>query len=175
MKFFYLIILSVFLSSCATMSKDECKVANWKDVGFNDGSNGQEVLLSSHSKSCAKVGVAPKTAQYMKGYHEGEKQYCTRDNGLLAGEKNRYVGGICKSASLKPVFMSGYNKGKLRYKKISIINSKKKELKDIDSKIKLIKSSKYKNSMENLDLSYRQKAIVNKEIEILEKELEEIK
>lgn len=171
MKILPLIIASVLLSGCATMSKEECKVANWKDVGFNDGANGDSVLLGDHAKSCAKTGVRPNQAQYMQGYNEGEKSYCTYSNGVEAGENNKFIGGICKKAGLKLAFSDGYKQGKQRYAKKQEIQSKEAELEAIEKQITAIKSGKGKGGVKALDLAYRQKEIINKEMAILEKEL----
>jgi hypothetical protein len=48
------------LSGCASISADECRSANWQDIGIRDGANGQpEEYLIQHSTACAKVGVTP--------------------------------------------------------------------------------------------------------------------
>ena len=50
----------VLLSSCATLSKQECLVGDWQAIGYNDGVAGyQSDRLASHAKACAKASVAP--------------------------------------------------------------------------------------------------------------------
>lgn len=57
--------LSIFgsillLSSCATLSKQECVVGDWQTIGYNDGVAGHYAdRLASHTKACAKASVAP--------------------------------------------------------------------------------------------------------------------
>jgi hypothetical protein len=175
MRLFFLMATLVFLSSCATMSKEECKVANWKDVGFNDGANGEAVLLADHAKSCSETGVTPDRNLYMQGYTEGEKNYCTYDNGLSAGEENKYIGDICKKPGLKGPFNDGYLQGKKRYAKQQEVDLKQEELSRLDKKVNDIKSGKEKGGVAALDLVYRQKEIITKEISLLEQELANIR
>ncbi|MEZ5536917.1 MAG: DUF2799 domain-containing protein [Thiolinea sp.] len=174
MRLVSLLVLSALVSGCATMSKEECKVANWKDVGFNDGSNGEAVLLADHAKSCAETGVTPNQALYMQGYAEGEKSYCTYDNGLRAGEESKYIGELCKKPGLKESFNDGYLKGKKRYAKRQEIKLKEEEISRLDKKVNDIKSGKDKGGVAALDLVYRQKEIVTKEVSLLEQELANI-
>lgn len=48
------------LSACASMSKDECLNANWKTIGYEDGSLGRpETTIQAHRKACAKINVTP--------------------------------------------------------------------------------------------------------------------
>ena len=46
------------LASCGTMSKEECRVADWGVVGDTDGAAGYEPQsrFADHVKSCAKSG-----------------------------------------------------------------------------------------------------------------------
>lgn len=171
MRLVSLVVFSVLISGCATMSKEECKVANWKNVGFNDGASGEAVLLADHAESCAKTGITPNRTLYMQGYVEGEKNYCTYDNGLIAGEENKYIGDVCKKPGLKAPFNDGYLQGKKRYAKKQEINLKREELGQLDKRANDIKSGKEKGGMAALDLVYRQKEIVSKEISLLEQEL----
>lgn len=59
-SFFALVVL---VSSCASLSKDECVNADWRLIGYEDGSNGAgRVRIGQHRKACADHGVVPKTS-----------------------------------------------------------------------------------------------------------------
>ncbi|MBJ9985111.1 DUF2799 domain-containing protein [Acinetobacter sp. S40] len=72
-------ILPVLLSSCAAMTLDECKTANWAVVGEKDGSNGQERRLDQYYKACSKANIVPNQSQYEQGYRKGQGYYCQPD------------------------------------------------------------------------------------------------
>ena len=104
-----------------------------------------------------------------------EKEYCTYDNGVEAGEKNRFVSNICNISSVGSDFHKGHKIGKKRYKKQQEISNKNKELKDLDKKLKALKEGKVKGGIKEVDLIYREKELINKERFSLEKELANIK
>jgi hypothetical protein len=64
------------LGGCATMSPEECKVADWRSIGEKDGSQGKSEQLAAHLKSCQGVGVVPDNKLYRSGYQQGLKYYC---------------------------------------------------------------------------------------------------
>ena len=50
--------LALTLASCATMSPEECRFANWTDVGMRDGLAGKTLgLLNERISDCAEAGV----------------------------------------------------------------------------------------------------------------------
>lgn len=176
MKLITVVSLSIFLSSCATMSPKECKVADWKDKGYQDAISGySSSRLKEHRDACVKVKVKPDKSLYMVGYKKGEKEYCTYDNGIDAGENNKSVSKICNRNSKTKEFHKGYKIGNKRYKKQQEIKDKKDKLKTLDKKAKNIKEGKVKGGVIEIDLIYREKELINKEIVSLEKELANIK
>ena len=47
------------LSGCATMSQDECRMADWYSVGFEDGVRGAGAdNIGKHREACAEHGIA---------------------------------------------------------------------------------------------------------------------
>lgn len=97
-KIFLLGFIAVTVSSCASMNKDECVTANWKNIGYGDGAKGQKVTrLSQHTSACAKHGVTPNLAQYNAGRSEGLKQYCTPSTGYNLGVSGKQYNGVCSN------------------------------------------------------------------------------
>ena len=62
-------VFTVLSSGCAAMSVEQCKTANWFNVGEKDGSAGQESRLDRYYSSCQKASVVPNQSLYEKGYH----------------------------------------------------------------------------------------------------------
>lgn len=98
-----LIIFSsaVLLSSCATLSKEECVVGNWQAIGYNDGVAGYPSnRLAAHSKACAKVGIAADFQAWERGRQLGLKQYCTLSNAYNIGRRGVELNSVCPVDSL---------------------------------------------------------------------------
>lgn len=86
----------ILLSSCATLSKQECLVGDWQAIGYNDGVAGyQAERLASHAKACAKASVAPDYLAWERGRQLGLKQYCTTSNAYNIGRRGRSLNNVC--------------------------------------------------------------------------------
>lgn len=58
------------------MSVEQCKTANWFNVGEKDGSAGRESRLDQYYSSCQKANITPNQNLYEKGYQKGLNFYC---------------------------------------------------------------------------------------------------
>ncbi len=90
------VALSALLSGCATMSADECKVANWSDVGLRDGLEGAALSkLDYRVKDCAEAKVAVDTPRYLQGRQQGLLQFCNLENAAPLGLNGGSYSGVC--------------------------------------------------------------------------------
>ncbi|MCH7336763.1 DUF2799 domain-containing protein [Acinetobacter sp. NIPH 2699] len=102
-KILFLSMLTVLLSGCAAMSVEQCKTANWFNVGEKDGSAGHESRLDKYYSSCQKANVVPNQSLYEKGYQKGLGYYCRPEtifNEALDGRGDFRVCPLDKRASL---------------------------------------------------------------------------
>lgn len=107
-----ILITLLFLAGCASLSKDECAIADWYAIGIEDGSNGQDMSrLGAHRKACAKVGVTPDTDRYTEGRLVGLQSFCTYQRGYSAGKWGRSSQTVCPAGPLEAEFIRGYNAG----------------------------------------------------------------
>lgn len=91
--------LTLLLSSCATMSPQECKVADWRDVGQRDGLNGQTMAhFQTRVEDCAKAGVAINSQAYRQGRDIGLRSYCRLENAVPLGLNGGNYAGVCPPA-----------------------------------------------------------------------------
>lgn len=122
LKFYSTLALSLFLvGGCATLSEEECLVANWHQLGVEDGSVGRNLsYLANHRKACAKAGVTPSMPEYEKGHAVGAKRYCVYANGVALGERGGAYNTVCVG-KLESEFGDGYHLGKARYDQRKII------------------------------------------------------
>ncbi len=101
MRFRSLILLVglVTLTGCATLNEQECRTANWRDLGITDGRNGQPAgRVESHRKACSKYGILPHEQQYLDGRNEGLREYCRIDNAFRSGLNGQQYQGVCPSS-----------------------------------------------------------------------------
>ena len=106
----------VLLSSCATLSKEECTVGNWQTIGYNDGVAGYySDRLAAHAKACAKVGTAPDYQAWERGRVLGLKQYCTVDNAYNIGKRGKTINSVCPAEAASQL-QRGNQQGLTLYK-----------------------------------------------------------
>ncbi len=87
---------SALLGGCATMSADECKVANWNEVGLRDGLEGAALSkLDYRVKDCAQAKVAVDMPRYLQGREQGLLQFCNLENAAPLGLNGASYNGVC--------------------------------------------------------------------------------
>tara|TARA_R110000751_G_scaffold30672_2_gene78347 strand:+ start:471 stop:1088 length:618 start_codon:yes stop_codon:yes gene_type:complete len=101
------------LASCGTMSKEECRVADWAVVGDTDGAAGYDPQsrFADHVRSCSKSGATPNQTQWYQGYQTGIRRFCTPLGGAAHGEGGGAYHNVCP-AEMEADFVRGYSLGK---------------------------------------------------------------
>lgn len=101
------------LSSCASLSPEQCKNADWRQIGYTDGANGEPAgRLQEHASACAKANVKPDLEAYLSGRMEGLLSYCQPENGFEVGRRGRPDNvGDCPP-HLRAPFLDQYRQGR---------------------------------------------------------------
>lgn len=101
-----------FLAGCATMNKDECLAANWRQIGFSDGAKGlPNKQIEQHAKACAEYGVQVNLDEYLSGRSQGLATYCQAENGFIVGRSGeKQIATDCPE-HLRSAFLEQYNHG----------------------------------------------------------------
>ncbi|MCF8167081.1 MAG: DUF2799 domain-containing protein [Rhodoferax sp.] len=82
------------------MSPEECKLANWRDVGLRDGVAGYPLSrVGDRAQDCEKVGVVIDTDAYARGRDAGLKSYCRIENAIPLGLNGGTYAGVCPPAN----------------------------------------------------------------------------
>jgi Protein of unknown function (DUF2799) len=104
---------AVLLSSCATgMSKDECALADWQTIGYEDGLRGFPAeRIGAHRVACAKHQVTPNLVAYNAGRERGLREYCQPKNGFRAGLNGTGYANVCPG-STETAFVNAYQWGR---------------------------------------------------------------
>jgi len=112
----------VLLQGCATLDKDECLLADWRLIGYQDGVAGKSAtVVGEYREDCAKHAVVPDLDAYRAGREEGLQQYCKADNGYRLGNTGRGLPAICPVA-LEDDFRDAYRAGRELYQARSAVN-----------------------------------------------------
>ncbi len=108
-------VVAYVLAGCSGMSEQACLTADWRTVGFEDGTFGRsEANIGRYRQQCGEHGVAPDLAAYRAGHAEGVRVYCRESNGFAAGHSGAGYQGVCP-ADLEPAFVAEYNAGRHLY------------------------------------------------------------
>lgn len=89
-------MVALNLAGCASMSEQQCRQAQWQNVGLKDGREGAtSSRLDAHREACAKVGVVPDAQVWQSGYEQGLQSYCSPNSAWYAGLANSTYYGVC--------------------------------------------------------------------------------
>ena len=110
------------IQGCASLDKDECKLADWRLIGYQDGVTGKSATaVGEYREDCAKHAVVPDLDAYRAGRDEGLQQYCKAGNGYRLGNAGRGLAAVCPTA-LEGDFRDAYNAGRKLYLARSAVN-----------------------------------------------------
>ena len=95
-RFIITLALCLWLTGCATMTPNECKAANWGEVGLRDGLAGAALsVLNDRVKDCAEAQVPVDTPRYLQGREQGLLQFCRIENAAPLGLDGKSYDGVC--------------------------------------------------------------------------------
>ena len=138
------IVASLFLQGCATLNKEECVVADWRLIGYQDGVAGKSAAaVGTYRKDCAEYAVVPDLDAYQAGRIEGLQEYCKVDNGYRLGRAGKGYATVCP-ADLEPGFRLAYNEGREIYIARSAVKKTRARIKTLQTDLAHIEEdSKY--------------------------------
>ena len=130
-----LVAVAALLGSCATLSEEECKTADWGRLGLQDGAAGYpESRLAEHAEACAKVGIRPLADIWRAGWDQGVLRYCTPQVGWNEGLAGRGYQGVCQGRN-EGAFLQAYRAGSEIHRLQSRIDSTYQELRHLDGQL----------------------------------------
>jgi len=118
---------------CATLSEKECMSADWRTIGFEDGTRGFPTQrISKHREACAEHGIAPDLEIYMAGHREGVRQYCVPAKGFTLGRSGKRYNGVCPE-DLENAFLAAFDDGQAAYRLQREINQLQKDARRVQA------------------------------------------
>jgi len=119
----FLCVALLGLAGCAGMSQQACVSADWRTIGFTDGSLGRSAAtIGSYSQQCGEHGVTPNLDAYRAGHAEGVQTYCRASNAFEVGHSGASYQGVCP-ANLEREFLPEYNAGHHLYELESALHN----------------------------------------------------
>lgn len=144
--------LTGWLTGCATMSVQECQVADWQTVGYRDGKAGRDLdYLLNHAKACGKASVTPDKTAWEQGRQQGLSVYCTADNAFALGKSGSKLNYVCPTERI-PQLQSYNEQGLTIYRLQQAIDSDKQE------REKLLEQYQKLRNGDNLDFKTEKEA-----------------
>jgi hypothetical protein len=135
------VLLGLLVSGCASMNEDECRVADWRAIGYEDGVRGVPAAhIGERREACAEHGIAPDFAAYQQGREEGLEEFCTPASGYRLGRKGRTVSAVCP-ANLQSDFRDAYKSGREIYQAAAIVGATQSKLKRKKRELSELRSS----------------------------------
>jgi hypothetical protein len=111
-----------WLQGCASMNAEQCKVADWRLVGYRDGVLGKSAAtVGTYSKDCAEHAVVPDLDAWRAGRDEGLQEYCRPENGFRLGESGKGWNAVCPDGVL-PAFQAAWQDGRAIYQARAQVN-----------------------------------------------------
>ncbi len=125
------IAISFALAGCASgMDSAECVTADWRAIGYEDGSQGRGAnSFSERRKACADHGVTPDFEAYMAGRDKGLAQFCRPRNGYRLGVRGYRYSGVCPSEQ-EPAFQAAHTDGYGLYQRRATVSRIAKRLRN---------------------------------------------
>jgi hypothetical protein len=136
-----IVLVALFISGCASMDEDECRVADWYAIGYEDGVRGAAAShIGERREACAEHGITPNFAAYRQGREEGLREYCTPASGYRLGRKGRRLSAVCP-AELQGDFRDAYKTGREIYQAAAVVGATKSKLHRKKQELSEVRSS----------------------------------
>jgi len=105
--------LLLALASCASLSPEQCREADWRQIGYADAVKGLPgSQINEHASACAPQGIRPNLDAYLQGRRQGLLSYCQAENGFRIGRRgDDHIAADCPP-DLKPGFFQQYDFGR---------------------------------------------------------------
>lgn len=125
----------LLFSACASITPEECALADWEQYGYNDGLRGDEMrsAQSGRDRACVKQGIVPDRIAYKKGYERGVARFCTPRNGYEFGKAGRAYTGLCRDHE-EAAFLVEYDLGYELYEFTSAVTRAERRLANAQSR-----------------------------------------
>lgn len=116
------------LGGCAGMDAAECRTADWRAIGYEDGALGRSPqYFGTRRRACADHDVVADFDAYVAGRAEGLVHFCHPRNGYRLGTQGYRYAGVCP-AEFEDAFLAAHADGYGLYERDAALKSLRKRL-----------------------------------------------
>lgn len=131
----------VLVTGCATMSPEECAVADWQQLGERDARSGKSPdYFARRAKDCAEAGFESDRHAWQRGWDRGIVDYCTPRRGFNEGREGAGYQHICPG-ELEPGFLDGYETGRAIHRAEEAIEDTERKIEQIREQLAELRQS----------------------------------
>lgn len=130
-----LLLAGLVLTGCATMSADECRVADWYLIGEMDAREGRTpAYLAYRDRDCREAGFPADPQGWREGWEHGLTVFCTAPQGFRFGRAGNRYDPICPAA-LETDFLDGYDLGRQLHEVSESLNGLRGRLRTVEGSL----------------------------------------
>jgi hypothetical protein len=108
-------LLALILAGCASMSEDECRLADWEAEGVAAGVNGRSAdSFQRLAQACNRFGIAPDFAAFEEGRERGLQTFCTPNGVYSSGLRGQGDPGTCTDPNLTRIHRIAFDYARAR-------------------------------------------------------------
>ena len=123
-----LTILLAALGGCAGMDADECRTADWRAIGYEDGVQGRSAAyFGTRRKACAEHGMQADFDAYLAGRAQGVEHFCRPQNGYQLGLQGQSDPGVCP-VMFEAAFVEAHAAGFGLYERGALVDRLRRKL-----------------------------------------------
>ena len=105
------VTILLVLVGCATVSKEDCLLTDWYEIGRLDGMQGKpRTGFMNRAKACLEHGVSADREAYYRGHDDGLTYFCTEQKGFELGRNGSTYPSVCPLPA-EEEFKAGYRDG----------------------------------------------------------------
>src|SRR2546428_6637916 len=78
----YALALCIALAGCAGMTENQCRVADWAQLGERDGIFGNQPRIEVYAYQCGRYQVAAAEKNYLDGWWVGHAEFVRRADSM---------------------------------------------------------------------------------------------
>jgi len=143
---------TLLASGCATMSAEQCMVADWYALGERDALAGLDSNhLANRAKACREAGYSIDSEAWYAGFDAAIPAFCTLDNGFRYGIVGNSYRNTCPP-EFQAEFLAGYDVGTQIYALEQQVASSQRSLNSIQANIERAQNADTPNQEYILDL-----------------------
>jgi uncharacterized small protein (DUF1192 family) len=174
-------LLVLLLQGCATLDRDQCQVADWRLIGYQDGVQGKPAsTIGTYREDCAEYAIVPDLDAWQAGRAQGLQEYCKPATSFRLGRAGHAYPAVCPEPA-DPAFRTAYDDGRAIFMAHSEVKDTRAQIHRREHEIEALREDRQHKLAELVQdgLQKEQRVLllyqiheINEEIDLLSAEIE---